>query len=284
VLIAAVRPLNLDELREAMSVIPGETEPTAGHAINDVRSVLSSCGSLVMIDEEQNTVHFVHRSVQQFLIDTTHSRPGYSRQASVYTVNGAHRRMGDIIVTYLSLVQLNTAMVPMAAPKPSIPLADVPKRVLESTVLSSIPTQLQIKARKIWLKEQKHRQNRFAIANESSNSQDESTTFDYFHFHQYAREYWLHHTKAIHQSSQDIFELFRALIQNADLFEDAALWRTNPPNAPVMENIVTWARLHSHTAILVAEERLVVRSPRRGESVADYNGVRVVIKEVKNYD
>ncbi|KAK7957786.1 hypothetical protein PG988_012634, partial [Apiospora saccharicola] len=67
-MLVAMRPLSLDELREAISVVPLQTTWDPRKLVNDARSVLSSCGSLVFIDEEQLTAHFIHPSVQQFLL------------------------------------------------------------------------------------------------------------------------------------------------------------------------------------------------------------------------
>ena len=53
-IIAASRPLTADELREALSVVPGDTIWTPSRLPNDVRSALACCGlSLLQISNEQ---------------------------------------------------------------------------------------------------------------------------------------------------------------------------------------------------------------------------------------
>lgn len=67
-LLAAVRPLAVDELREALSVTPFSSTWDPSNLINDIQAILSAGGSLLFIDEEQLTVHFIHPSVNQFLL------------------------------------------------------------------------------------------------------------------------------------------------------------------------------------------------------------------------
>jgi hypothetical protein len=94
---SAQRPLKVDELKEALSVTPGNIDWTAASVLNEVYSVLSSCGCLVSVDEEELTVRFVHPSVQdcvlQHYIDSSGARK---------TREGCHKAMANIIVTYLS--------------------------------------------------------------------------------------------------------------------------------------------------------------------------------------
>lgn len=94
----AMRPLTLDELQEALSVIPGDTKWDPSKHINDVRSVLNSCGGLITIDEEELTVRVSHNSISQWLLaghltDTS----GYS-----FDLERAQSSMADIIITYLN--------------------------------------------------------------------------------------------------------------------------------------------------------------------------------------
>jgi hypothetical protein len=55
-------------LREALSVVPGDTLWTPSRLLNDVYLVLACCGCLLTVDEEEVTVRFIHHSVKQFLL------------------------------------------------------------------------------------------------------------------------------------------------------------------------------------------------------------------------
>ena len=63
----ARRPLKLVELQEAVSVDPERSTWDPKTRINDIASSLSCAGSLLIIDEEDGTVHFAHSSVKQHL-------------------------------------------------------------------------------------------------------------------------------------------------------------------------------------------------------------------------
>ncbi|KAF2793318.1 hypothetical protein K505DRAFT_277134, partial [Melanomma pulvis-pyrius CBS 109.77] len=93
----AYQPLTRDELREALSVVPGDTVWNPSRLLNDVYSTLASCGSLLVVDEEDSTIRFVHHSVKQFLL-------GESQDSSstAFTIDSAQWAMADIISTYLS--------------------------------------------------------------------------------------------------------------------------------------------------------------------------------------
>jgi hypothetical protein len=64
---AARRPLTLNELREAVSVEQGETAWDPDQLVNDMQKLIARCGSLLVVDEEDFTVRFIHHSVRQFL-------------------------------------------------------------------------------------------------------------------------------------------------------------------------------------------------------------------------
>ncbi|KAJ5220231.1 hypothetical protein N7468_009435 [Penicillium chermesinum] len=109
-IVAARYPLTLDELREALSVVPGDTVWDSAKLINDIFATLACCGSLLTLDEEENTVRLVHGSVRQFLIGPE------STNESKFTFHEAHKRMTDTIVTYLNYgifeTQVSTRVIP----------------------------------------------------------------------------------------------------------------------------------------------------------------------------
>lgn len=62
----AARPLHMEELREALSIRPGDKE------LDDTgflppETIVEACGSLVVYDESSRIVRFAHYSVQEYL-------------------------------------------------------------------------------------------------------------------------------------------------------------------------------------------------------------------------
>lgn len=64
----AQRPLTVDELREALSVLPVDRNCDPSRLLNHIMKVLACCGSLVCLDEEELTLRLVHHSVKQYLL------------------------------------------------------------------------------------------------------------------------------------------------------------------------------------------------------------------------
>ncbi|OQE41884.1 hypothetical protein PENCOP_c004G07783 [Penicillium coprophilum] len=92
----AERQLTTGELREALSVTPGDTTWNPSQLLNNIYSTLACCGALVVLDEEELTLHFVHHSVKKYL--TT----GFNDRADkILDLVDAHSRMSGIIITYL---------------------------------------------------------------------------------------------------------------------------------------------------------------------------------------
>ncbi|KAK0613581.1 hypothetical protein B0T14DRAFT_281888 [Immersiella caudata] len=69
-IMAARRPLTIDELRIALHVEPGNTNWDTSSLPKDKWAIVPLCGGgLLDIDEEDNTVQFIHHSIYQYFID-----------------------------------------------------------------------------------------------------------------------------------------------------------------------------------------------------------------------
>ncbi|KAK1753251.1 hypothetical protein QBC47DRAFT_54387 [Echria macrotheca] len=111
--LVAQRPLTTDELREVLSVVPGDTNWDPSRLLNDVHSALACCGCLITVDEEDLTVRLVHHSFKQFLLGEFTDQGTAACRITTEEANGC---MGDIIVTYLNYpvfeTQLSSTVVP----------------------------------------------------------------------------------------------------------------------------------------------------------------------------
>jgi hypothetical protein len=194
---AAKHPLTTDEMRDALSVTPGETDWINRDTVNDIYSTLSTCGCLIGVDEEELTVRFVHPSVEEFLL-----RPGTHHGASKgvaepqndtgLTKEGCHRTIAEIIVTYLSFgvfdTRISNSRVPM------IEVGDTPSKVVEAATGGSRTVQ------RLALKLLAHgKRPDFdlgkAIAKELATQEPQDR--DQFPFLNYAKNWCLHHLCAI---------------------------------------------------------------------------------------
>ncbi|KLU82696.1 hypothetical protein MAPG_01765 [Magnaporthiopsis poae ATCC 64411] len=128
--IAARRPLTTDELREALSVNPGNTDWKPAQLLNEIYSALACCGSLVTVDEEDFTVRLVHHSVKQFLLGGTGDPSG-----GMFTYDSAMETMGHIVVTYLNYGVFDNQLSTLVAPQ--IMAATASRKIIESTLGAS---------------------------------------------------------------------------------------------------------------------------------------------------
>ena len=241
---ASLRPLVLDEFEDAISVVPGDTDITQ-HRINDVRSVLASCGSLIILDEEQYTLHFTHHSVRSFVLGQFHDAQGSERSASPFSQAEANSLMSQIIVTYLSWEGFNSQVSAFRTPPLSV--GSMPVRIV-----GSIPkrnAKLQLLAMKLLNGEMKSVDLTVDIV--SRNSRFSNSAVTQFSFLKYAQNYWLHHTRKADESPSGLFQLFRDLVWKTELVENSALWKEHPSTATRLVNKqCAWARYHSHGGFL----------------------------------
>lgn len=196
---AAQEPLTLDELREAISITPGDTAWDGSRLVNDVLRSLESCGSLLIVDEELSTVHFAHSSVKLHL-----SSEPTDLDVQDYHIDPfqADINLGKVAVTYLNLdvlgnglskkseptsgpangpAQLYTASVPSLVVRSALPKRDVVNRMALAI-----------------LRGRKMPRNDSGLNLETSgNLRSEIITQmqDMFTFLPYCQKYWLYHSK-----------------------------------------------------------------------------------------
>lgn len=214
---AAQRPLTVAELREAVSVEPGEETWDTSKLVNEMlKSLLDCCGSLVNVDEEHLTVHFAHHSVKQYLL----SEPTNSEMRK-YHINMKHADLylGGIIVTYLNfgifdqrLIKTNQTMQRQAINYPSAILGGLSRssitnkwavRLLKSRGDSRIDIQSQLRT----------------AAGILDGSKEPAQPAHFFL--SYAQEHWLFHTKAFAPGRIPTYANYRQWANLVDGWVDA---------------------------------------------------------------
>ncbi|KAF5252822.1 hypothetical protein FANTH_2146 [Fusarium anthophilum] len=119
--------LTVEQLREAASVIVGQTTWNPAQQISQIERVLGFCGSLVMIDEEDKTVRFIHHSARSFCLNSPNNSASWT-----FSEDDAERSMAETLVTYLSYNVFDTRLTRNVVPK--IEANEMPKRVALSTI------------------------------------------------------------------------------------------------------------------------------------------------------
>jgi hypothetical protein len=182
ILTVAQTPLTLQQLREALCVVPGDLDWNPDRLLNNMHNTLASCGSLVAVDEEELTIHLVHHSVKQFLLgefkDSTET---------LVNVDDAHQLMASIILTYLNYSVFETQVSKNVIPQ--LRTGSVPSEVILSTLKPS--TGVRNMAIKL-LRSRKRAGFDIGKVIAETKLQNQYTE-EQFYFHKYAVSFWLYH-------------------------------------------------------------------------------------------
>ncbi|KAF1363445.1 hypothetical protein EJ07DRAFT_162716 [Lizonia empirigonia] len=158
---AARRPLKLEEMQEATSVTPGDTEWSVANRVNDVYLVLASCGCLLTLDEEELTVRLLHPSVEQFVFDRYRDSTG----ARVF----------------------GTEISKFCAPKIEVGLA--PSNIIASTVTPSTGHVQKLALKLLKMRKQSNFDVGRAFSKELAFQKKPEKAFE-FHLYQYAKRWY----------------------------------------------------------------------------------------------
>jgi ankyrin repeat protein len=131
--VAAYRPLTTDELREALSVTPGDATWDPSRLINNVYSVLAHCGCLLVVDEEELTVRVVHHSFKQYILNRVDGENSLK-----FSLTQAQRTLADIVVTYLGYGVFGTELS-RAKVNPMV-IQSAPSKIVQATMGSTSVT------------------------------------------------------------------------------------------------------------------------------------------------
>lgn len=208
---AARRPLDLEELREAISIEPGNTTWNASKLVNDMEKSLGCCGSLVVIDEELSTVHFAHSSVKQHL-ETFPNEVDVSEYHIVPKI--ANLVLSEIVVTYLNLDVFQQQLTNYDKASELLSTQDTSRLIRTSLVLPAITSTTL--ARKL-LKNRKTPQFDVGRELEKVGGFRRESKERPLHAHSllsYAQEQWLSHVGLFGIKNSIVWDLFVGLVQS----------------------------------------------------------------------
>ncbi|KAL6708387.1 hypothetical protein ACN47E_002650 [Coniothyrium glycines] len=184
--LAAKRPLTVEEMREALSVEHGNTIWDSSKLPNNIYAVLSTCGCLIEVEEEGLTISTIHPSVDQFLLDDRAQPESIWSEESI-TWNTVRQYMLSTITTYLNYGVFGTEL---ATRRPTVDISSAPATIIGSTIASSLSVQnialKLLRARK----QSKIDISRLLKDELHSQKSEEAMTF---HFHQYAKQFVIEH-------------------------------------------------------------------------------------------
>lgn len=205
----AKRPLRLEELREAIAVVPGDEFLDRERLVNNADSLTTSCGDLIVSDDEDVVVQFVHHTVQEFLISKDYQIMANSFHFDLSEVDLI---AGEIYVTYLNFNDFKRQLIPRQRPIPIIQ----PSNILESPALTGQGRMAEygLKFARIVAKRSK---TKFDIVRHldtiASLERDDSLQLQVqYAFLAYARSFWLSNTKTFSKAAPAMMNIWRQLI------------------------------------------------------------------------
>lgn len=126
-LVSAKELLTTEQLREAVSVTIGNTTWDPSREVGAIDAVLRFCGSLVMVDEEDNTVRFIHHSARSFCLNSPRNGTEWT-----FTKKQADENMAEILITYLSYNVFETRLSRNRVP--NVDVNEIPKKIALSAL------------------------------------------------------------------------------------------------------------------------------------------------------
>lgn len=106
-IIGARRPLQVNELREAIAFTIDDKHFDAAKIPTDLNRLVRACGNLVLIDEETQNVQLAHYTVQQYLLDHRRMTMSFFK----ITREAANFDAGKLCVAYLSFADFESQVV-----------------------------------------------------------------------------------------------------------------------------------------------------------------------------
>lgn len=203
----AKRPLNIEELQQAIAIKPLQQDLDPGCIINNMKKAIACYGNLIFIDEEMHTVHFTHSSVPQYLSSHTIPKSPSDHQIDHKEANAI---VGAICVTYLNFAMFKAqlARTQRANFQPSVIASVVARDTLPAKRRASRAALRLLRGRD---KSSIATQGLIDSATIDPEGHRRSEIQDKHSFLHYAQSFWLEHTA--HGFRQDREKLQRLLLQ-----------------------------------------------------------------------
>ena len=257
ILLASFRPLTVAELQEALSVTPGDTKYDQSKIITDVLRILASCRGLVVVDEDDSTVSFVHPTVEQFLLEGS---------APLFDSAGCAIRMTERLLTYANYSLYEKRLV--KAGEQRLELSSVPLKVLDSVLNSSKLLGMLDTPMSSTMVDLK----RIHLIQKAEGERQQSP----HPFSSYVADYWCNHLRGFRSEDITILNLLRDALLKQTLELDEGLTRDMTRKDPLIKSII-WKNTDLFT-ILLAHISLSARNRSYALWVAAVCGSAAILK------
>jgi ankyrin repeat protein len=242
---AAKRPLLSGELREAIIIKPGDTILERDRLVNNIDGLVSWCGNLVTLDDEDDLIQFAHHTVKQFLL----SKP-YSAATAEFHFRAAEidHAAGEACVTYLNFKNFQRQLMKAQKLHHGIQPVDF----ITSTVggrpgrLSKYGVKLAGKFKQTKVDFDVMEKLRYTSGKDTVSDLD--NLLIQYSFLGYAGEYWLSHTSGFTRQNTGLWGAWKQIVltENALMMKPWTIDDDGMIKGPIFEYILD----ENHPAVL----------------------------------
>ena len=241
---AASRPLTTDELRVALNVDTGNPEWNRATLVtNGEVMVERTSGGLLEVDEETKTVHYIHHSVLQYLLEDRNDRnTRFLRPEDdlflLKDMEDAEAKLGALCVTYLSYSVHDRRLV-LSKPL-EVDGMETTRRICDAVLPAGGPSRKLVG----FIAAKSRPAPNFNIARTLQRQlRDDGPQDHLLDFLQYAKDNWLSHTKHLRRDDSS-YTMFWNLVAGDVSHLD------RPWNPLQYEEMALWALQNGHPTIL----------------------------------
>ncbi|MCJ1310652.1 hypothetical protein MMC25_004318 [Agyrium rufum] len=190
------RPLIIEEWREVLTIKPDQISLDRSLLPNDMELIIADCCGLLYVDEEDDSVHLVHHSVQQHLFNCAHAF------SDSFVRSDVDFRFGGICLTYLHFSDFQSQLIPSGH---KVTVKVDPLNVAMEAV--NFPHHTRIRVAQILLRQRKTLQNTNPVdlqkyLCEVMSTDEKPEAMPALHFISYARLYWFYHVATSHNDAR----------------------------------------------------------------------------------
>ena len=264
------RPLTVMEFQEVLSLAPGQKTLDRGKMPNDIIRVVSDCCGLTFIDEEDNTVHYVHHSVKQHLSTTN------SPQLRDFDLTRIDQHLGFLCMTYLDFTdfkgQLAKTREGSNIPINPLQLGTLPihhsSRSARSIALKLLPRSRELQHLNA---QELERKTQDVLGNLESSRLESEILRRKFHFFNYAWTFWFDHTTDLDPGTDhNMWKLFCRCVEGNDISASRP-WESEQQNndwTSDLPNAIQWLITHRNYTLLQyyarCQSHIIEKTMKRG--------------------
>jgi hypothetical protein len=256
----AKRPLTVRELREAITVEPGQNLLDTRSLSNDMDRVLAdSCGFL-SVDDEEETVHLIHHSVRKHLFTGDPIL-----HESTFNEAYLNKQLGLVCITYLNFNDFKRQLVKVKSTTETTidPIhIGMTSLSLGSNLSNKVAQQLirRKHSRKAMTARDLERQLQEAFGTTEASLLESELKNRQFQFLVYARTYWIFHLNNLDDSDKRLWTLFCDCVKSSDImadrpwkaFDELCTSKLKWPDSTPAD--IKWIFENNHSALLLHKE------------------------------